>query len=162
MPLILCSITFSIIGFGPLLITVRALAWVTLRTVAALSHGTPNIALRPPMPTKTSKSKWNPEPLAIFLSGLLMIRLWYAGGTKGRKCHAFLCWWVSELCNTIYDDPRCDLRLQKDENEDKYGWYAACKHQPDRESLVLSKGVDEPASLLRVGHHQTFGNNEFL
>lgn len=75
MPVIRCSTTLSILGFAPLLITVRALAWVTVRTVAALSQGTPNMALSPPMPTKISKSKWNPEPLTIFLSGLLMIRL---------------------------------------------------------------------------------------
>lgn len=84
MPLILCSITFSITGFGPLLMTVRALAWVTDRTVAALSHGTPNIAPRPPMPTSTSRSKWKPEPLTIFLSGLLTIRL-QSGATQKKK-----------------------------------------------------------------------------
>lgn len=84
MPLILCSITFSITGFGPLLMTVRALAWVTDRTVAALSHGTPNIAPRPPMPTSTSRSKWKPEPLTIFLSGLLTIRL-QSGATQKKE-----------------------------------------------------------------------------
>lgn len=74
-PLILCSRTFSMTGLGPLLVTVRALAWVTERTVAALSQGTPKMALRPPMATRSSRSKWNPEPLTIFLSGLLMISL---------------------------------------------------------------------------------------
>lgn len=84
MPLIRCSTTLSILGFVPLLMTVRALAWVTVLTVAALSQGTPNMALSPPMPTKTSRSKWNPEPLAIFRSGLLMIRLLKDRRNKSR------------------------------------------------------------------------------
>lgn len=74
-PLILCSITFSISGLGPLDITVKALAWVTDRTVAALSQGTPKIEEMPPMVTKMSRSQWNPEPFTIFLSGLLTISL---------------------------------------------------------------------------------------
>lgn len=154
MPLTLCSITFSITGFGPLLITVRALAWVTDRTVAALSHGTPNNAASPPMPTKTSKSKWNPEPLTIFLSGLLTIRLLTDAArlVKARECNVlwFRCW---------ANDSRCDLRLQKDQNEDEQARDTACKHHPYRERLVLSERVDNPASFLWVRHRQTFGNH---
>lgn len=75
MPLTLCSNTRSIWGLGPLVMTVRALAWVTDLTVAALSQGTPKIEPAPPKNTKRSRSRWKPEPLTIFLSGLLTISL---------------------------------------------------------------------------------------
>lgn len=136
--------------------TVRALAWVTLLTVVALSHGTPNIALSPPMPTKTSKSKWNPEPLAIFLSGLLMIRLPQETGDESKPGYILFSQNVPEK------DSRCDLRLQEDEDENQKGWYAGCKHQPDGEGLVFSERVDQPASFGWVGDHQAFGNDQFL
>lgn len=75
MPLILCSTTFSISGLGPLDMTVRALACVTDRTVAALNQGTPKIDEIPPMVTRRSRSKWKPDPFIIFRSGLLTISL---------------------------------------------------------------------------------------
>lgn len=70
----------------------------------------------------------------------------------------------SEVDNSVklllrYNDSRCDLRLQKDQNEDEQGWDTTCKHKPHRESLVLSEGIDKPASFGRVGHHQTFWNH---
>lgn len=83
-PLILCSTTFSISGLGPLDMTVRALAWVTDRTVAALNQGTPKIDEIPPMVTRRSRSKWKPDPFIIFRSGLLTIRLRFHA-KKGRK-----------------------------------------------------------------------------
>lgn len=91
MPLILCSKTFSISGLGPLLMTVRALACVTERTVAALSQGTPKIDAAPPMATRSKRSKWKPEPFIIFLSGLLTISLLDANNhsQKGK--------WVAQL-----------------------------------------------------------------
>lgn len=55
--------------------TVRALAWVTDRTVAALNQGTPKIDEIPPMMTRRSRSKWKPDPFIIFRSGLLTISL---------------------------------------------------------------------------------------
>lgn len=92
MPLILCSTTFSISGFGPLDMTVRALAWVTDRTVAALSQGTPKIEEMPPMVTRMSRSQWKPDPFTIFRSGLLTINL-RCHGEKACKalpsCHTW-------------------------------------------------------------------------
>ena len=84
-PLTLCSRTLWIWGVGPLLMTVRALAWVTERTVAALSQGSPNTALRPPMDTSSSRSQWKPEPFTIFLSGLLTIRLQAGEEEEGEE-----------------------------------------------------------------------------
>ena len=120
MPLILCSITFSITGFGPLVMTVRALACVTDRTVAALSHGTPKIAPIPPMPTKTSKSKWNPEPLTIFLSGLLTIKLlteatfesslWWEAGNVTFSEHAIEIWITHVV---IWDSRKMRMKTSK-------------------------------------------------
>lgn len=88
MPLILCSTTFSISGLGPLDMTVRALAWVTDRTVAALNQGTPKIDEIPPMVTRMSRSQWKPDPFIIFRSGLLTISLRFhreKGAREERK-----------------------------------------------------------------------------
>lgn len=74
-PLILCSSTLLTSGLGPLDMMVRALAWVTDRTVAALSQGDPKREAIPPIATMRSKSKWKPEPFTNFLSGLLTISL---------------------------------------------------------------------------------------
>lgn len=66
----------------------------------------------------------------------------------------------SEVDNSVSNavDSRCDLRLQKDQNEDEQGRDTACNHHPHWERLVLSKRVDKPASFGWIGHHQTFGN----
>lgn len=64
-------------------------------------------------------------------------------------------------CDVVVDSRR-DLRLQKDQNKDEQGWDAAGEHHPHWESLVFSEGVDQPASFGWVGHHQTFGNDQFL
>lgn len=87
MPLTLCSWTFSISAFGPLDMTVRALAWVTDRTVAALSQGMPKMEAMPPMTTRRSRSKWKPDPFIIFLSGLLTIKLMnYTDNLDKHRC----------------------------------------------------------------------------
>lgn len=85
-PLMRCSLTSKIWDFSPgavvLVMTVRALAWVMVRTVVALSQGMPKRAASPPMATINSRSRWKPEPLTSFLSGLLTMRL---VGTEGEE-----------------------------------------------------------------------------
>lgn len=162
MPLILCSTTFSISGFGPLDMTVKALAWVTDRTVAALSQGTPKIEEIPPMVTRMSRSQWKPDPFTIFLSGLLTISL----TIQKRELKMLMLlshevtltlWWCYLRCHS-----RSDLGLQEDEDEDEQRRYTAGSHHPDREILLFSHRVDEPASGFGVGHLNTFWHNQFL
>lgn len=78
-PVTRCSFTSSILGFSPgamaLLMTVRALTWVTERTVAAVSQGSPKSAQSPPIVPMSSRSRWKPEPFNSFLSFLLTISL---------------------------------------------------------------------------------------
>lgn len=78
-PVSLCSFTSWMRGLSPgataLLMTVRALTWVTERTVAAAIHGRPNRAEQPPSTTISSRSRWKPEPLVSIRSFLLTIRL---------------------------------------------------------------------------------------
>lgn len=57
---------------------------------------------------------------------------------------------------------RSNLRLEEDEDEDKQCWYATGTHHPAREGLLLSHGVDDPASGFGVGHLNTFWYNKFL
>lgn len=59
-------------------------------------------------------------------------------------------------------DSRGNLGLQEDEDEDKQRWDTAGAHHPDRERLLLSHGVDEPASDCGVGHLNTLWHNQFL
>lgn len=78
-PVSLCSFTSWIMGFSPgavaLLITVRALTWVTERTVAAVSQGRPKRGQMAPRITMRRRSKWKPEPLISRRSFLLTINL---------------------------------------------------------------------------------------
>lgn len=89
-PVTLCSLTSWIRGLSPgataLLITVRALAWVTERTVAAAIHGRPNRALVPPRVTMSNRSRWKPEPLSSIRSFLLTISL------EGERSSLILPW----------------------------------------------------------------------
>lgn len=84
-----CSFTSWILGLSPgataLLITVRALACVTERTVAAASQGSPKSAKKPPMATMSSRSRWNPEPFCSIRSFLLMISLGTRAGCWQRS-----------------------------------------------------------------------------
>lgn len=140
MPLILCSSTFSISGFGPLDMTVKALAWVTDRTVAALIQGTPKIEAMPPMVTRMSRSQWNPDPFTIFLSGLLTIRL----KTETVKSCILMSHEVifSLQLFHLLSHSRSNLGLQKDEDEHEQCWYTAGSHHPDWEVLLFPHGVD--------------------
>lgn len=54
-----------------------------------------------------------------------------------KKCYVL----HDSVCNDVVDS-RCDLRLQKDQNEDKQGRDTACKHHPHWERFMLSKRVD--------------------
>lgn len=78
-PVSLCSFTSWIMGFSPgavaLLITVRALTWVTERTVAAVSQGRPKRGQMAPRITMSRRSRWKPEPLISRRSFLLTINL---------------------------------------------------------------------------------------
>lgn len=78
-PVSLCSFTSWIMGFSPgavaLLMTVRALTWVTERTVAAVSHGRPKRGQMAPRMTMSRRSRWKPEPLTRRRSFLLTISL---------------------------------------------------------------------------------------
>lgn len=66
-----------------MLMTVRALAWVTERTVAAASQGSPKRAQKPPMATISRRSRWKPEPFCSLRSFLLMISLGRGGEGRG-------------------------------------------------------------------------------
>ncbi|KAG7273885.1 hypothetical protein CRUP_025946 [Coryphaenoides rupestris] len=69
-PVTRCSLTSWMRGLSPgataLLMTVRALVCVTERTVAADSHGRPNMAEAPPTATMISRSRWKPVPLCLW------------------------------------------------------------------------------------------------
>lgn len=88
-PVTLCSFTSWMRGLSPgataLLMTVRALTWVTERTVAAAIHGRPNRAELPPSTTISSRSRWKPEPFTSIRSFLLTIRLREVGWKRRRK-----------------------------------------------------------------------------
>lgn len=88
-PVTLCSFTSWTRGLSPgataLLMTVRALTWVTERTVAAAIHGRPNRAEVPPRKTISSRSRWKPEPFTSIRSFLLTIRLQEVGENVRRR-----------------------------------------------------------------------------
>lgn len=62
-------------------ITVRALTWVTERTVAAVSQGNPNSPQSPPREPISSRSRWKPEPLSSLRAFWLTMSL---QGEDGR------------------------------------------------------------------------------
>lgn len=73
--------------------TVKALVWVTERTVAADNQGNPNSAEIPPTTTIMRRSRWKPVPFVSILSFLLQISLtdkhrgmmfWYVSGKANR------------------------------------------------------------------------------
>lgn len=78
-PVTLCSFTSWMRGLSPgataVLMTVRALTWVTERTVAAAIHGRPKRAELPPRTTMSSRSRWKPEPFSSIRSFLLTMSL---------------------------------------------------------------------------------------
>lgn len=78
-PVTRCSLTSWMRGLSPgatdLLMTVRALAWVTERTVAADNQGKPNSAETPPTSTMMKRSRWKPVPFCNCISFLLTMSL---------------------------------------------------------------------------------------
>lgn len=166
-PVTLCSFTSWIRGLSPgataLLITVRALTWVTERTVAAAIHGRPNRAELPPSTTIRSRSRWKPEPFTNIRSFLLTIRL---KEVKPKKNDVNNGDWLKDrqLCNKSFLQyySRGDLSLHENENENQQSRQTAGKHHPDGKVTFGTKRTDDPATLVRTRHGESSGDAQFL
>lgn len=93
-PVTRCSRTSWIWGLSPgamaVRMTVSALTWVTERTVAAVSQGSPNNPHSPPREPIRSRSRWKPEPLsslrAFWLTMSLQRTKWeWVGQQPGQE-----------------------------------------------------------------------------
>lgn len=91
-PVTRCSRTSWIWGLSPgamaVRMTVSAFTWVTERTVAAVSQGSPKSPQRPPREPMRSRSRWKPEPLSSLRAFWLTMRLQVEGPWQSRDTDA--------------------------------------------------------------------------
>lgn len=153
-PVTRCSFTSSILGFSPgamaLLMTVRALTWVTERTVAAVSQGSPKRAQSPPIVPMSSRSRWKPEPFSSFLSFLLTISL---GGKRVCVSQANL--HTSQEASSAHGQPRNwdnDYSLNRAHVGTTRRWPGDGRCQPQIRGFVLC--------LSEAGLHHTVSQEE--
>lgn len=57
---------------------------------------------------------------------------------------------------------RSDLGFHENQDEDKNGRYNRCAHHPGGERFLVTKGTDQPASLIGGGDREARRHIEFL
>ncbi|MPC25387.1 hypothetical protein E2C01_018496 [Portunus trituberculatus] len=134
-----CSVNYSpftptIFGDSPgacvELMTVRAEVWETVRTQAGPMKGAPNNPEIKLMLQESTISQWNPDPLTIFFSGLLKIRLL----NKNENFNL--------LANVLF---------QEDKEEQEKRCWSCHEDTPHWKGLSFTKWIDDPSSHFWVG-----------